>query len=51
MQLKPRSPPETISEPRGFIAEPDVIERAAIFSDRRFGTGELVVDGDSDSLS
>ena len=35
------TPPKTLSEPRGFLAEPDVIERAAIFSDRRLGSGEL----------
>ncbi len=34
-------PPETASEPQGLIAEPDVIERVAIFSDRRRGNGEL----------
>ena len=38
---QPPTPPETMSEPQGFIAEPDFIERAAIFGDRRFGTGDL----------
>ena len=35
------TPPKTLSEPRGFIAEPDVLERAAIFSDRRLGNDDL----------
>ena len=35
------APPPTASEPEGFVAEPDIIQRAAIFSDRRFGNGEL----------
>ena len=35
------TPPKTLSEPRGFVAEPDVIERAAIFSDRRLGSDGL----------
>jgi hypothetical protein len=35
------TPPKTLSEPRGFVSEPDVIERAAIFSDRRLGNDEF----------
>lgn len=34
-------PVPDISEPQGFIAEPEVITRAAIFADRHFGKGDL----------
>lgn len=30
-----------ISEPQGFLAEPDPITRAALFADRHFGKGDL----------
>jgi hypothetical protein len=33
--------PESASEPQGFIAEPTLIERAVIFSDRHFGNGDM----------
>ena len=35
------APPETMSEPQGFVAEPEPIERAAIFADRHFGGDNL----------
>lgn len=45
---EPRSPaqgappiPETATQAQGFISEPDLITRAAIFADRHFGNGEL----------
>lgn len=34
-------PPDTASEPLGFLIEPDVIERIVLFGDRRLGNGEL----------
>jgi len=33
--------PETASEPEGFLREPNLIQRAALFVDRRMGNGEL----------
>lgn len=36
-----RSPTDYRFEPPGFIAEPDVIQRAVIFGDRHFGNGEV----------
>lgn len=38
-QDTPRVP--DISEPQGFISEPDPITRAALFADRHFGKGDL----------
>jgi hypothetical protein len=35
----PRVP--DISEPQGFIAEPDLMTRAALFADRHLGKGDL----------
>jgi hypothetical protein len=40
-QPSPPPLPETAFEPQGFIAEPVVVERAAIFMDRHFANGEL----------
>ena len=37
----PLRPPETASEPQGFLAEPSAIQRAVIFGDRHFANGEL----------
>ena len=36
-----RPPVPDIAEPRGFIAEPDVITRVALFADRHLGKGDL----------
>ncbi len=33
--------PSSASEPQGFIAEPDLLTRAALFADRQFGKGDL----------
>jgi hypothetical protein len=35
------SPPEHASEPRGFIAEPDLVLRVALWADRHVGKGDL----------
>ena len=40
--LERTSPRPPTTEPRGLVAEPDFIERAAVFFDRRMGNGELV---------
>src|SRR5687768_9391913 len=37
----PPRPPETATEPQGFLREPDAIQRIVIFGDRRLGNGEL----------
>lgn len=37
----PPQPPETASEPQGFLREPQFVQRAVIFGDRHFGNGEL----------
>jgi hypothetical protein len=34
-------PPEDLNEPQGFIAEPDIMTRVAIFADRHMGKGDL----------
>lgn len=33
--------PETATEPQGFLVEPDLVQRAAIFGDRHFANAEL----------
>jgi hypothetical protein len=38
-QDTPRVP--DISEPQGFVAEPDIVTRAALFADRHLGKGDL----------
>jgi hypothetical protein len=37
-QVPPRPP---VEEPRGLIGEPDIVQRAVIFFERRLGNGEL----------
>lgn len=37
----PPRPPETASEPTGFLVEPDLVQRAVLFNDRHFANGEL----------
>ena len=34
-------PPEALSEPQGFVAEPTLVERVVVFSDRRLAGGDL----------
>ena len=34
-------PPETATEPQGFLAEPALVQRAVLFGDRHFGNGEI----------
>lgn len=41
LELTPPRPPEAASEPQGFLREPDLIQRASLFFDRRLGNGEL----------
>jgi hypothetical protein len=38
---EPPAPPSGASEPQGFIAEPDLVTRAALFADRHLGKGDL----------
>ncbi len=37
----PLPPPDDLNEPQGFIAEPDVMTRVALFADRHMGKGDL----------
>ena len=41
LERTPPRPPETATEPQGFLREPETIERLVIFGDRRLGNGEL----------
>ena len=38
---EPPELPSTATEPQGFVPEPDLITRAALFADRHFGKGDL----------
>ena len=37
----PVPPPDDLNEPQGFIAEPDLMTRVALFADRHMGKGDL----------
>src|SRR5687768_9515109 len=37
----PPRPPETATEPQGFLAEPPLVTRAVLFGDRHFANGEI----------
>jgi hypothetical protein len=41
LERNPPRPPETATEPQGFLIEPSAIQRAVIFGDRHFANGEL----------